>query len=65
MYWIDNAVSKHGRRRQTGRHIGALFDFRRRQTEIPMGGLFLVMVACVVCGCLLGRSVCRLLQLGG
>jgi hypothetical protein len=64
MDWITNAVGKHGRRRR-GAPFGCPFDFRRRQTEIPMGGLLLVVVACVVCGSLLGRSVCRLMHVGG
>lgn len=64
MYWTrtSEAVGKHGRRRQ-GRHEGALFHFKRRR-EAAMGGMFLVVAACVVCGTLLGRSVCRLLQIG-
>ena len=64
MYWTrtDKAVGKH--RRRQGRYEGALFHFRRRR-EAVMGGLMLVMVTCVVCGTMLGRSVCRLLHIGG
>lgn len=59
--WTDKAVGKHRRRR--GRYQGALFHFRRRQ-EVVMGGLMLVVVTCVVCGTVLGRSVYRLLGRG-
>jgi hypothetical protein len=62
MHWTSKAVSKHARRRH-GAPNGCPFDFRRRRTD--MGGLLIVLVACVVCGAGLGNALCRVLGIGG